>query len=154
MNSQMDIKSFTETNIPKKFQPDLSNSPLDNNIKIQLSKKLKQMHCQECICKGYKVCIALIESEFSRVSVSDNISLLSARGNNYEEIIQNLDIETSIPLDSYPNLIINIILSDKTENSESVSKICSLFQYYDTFVGLCIDSKSTDKYKIDIIAYK
>ena len=46
--------SFTDIGLPKKFQPDLSNSPLNNDIRTRLSEKIKQMHCQECISKGYK----------------------------------------------------------------------------------------------------
>lgn len=148
----MNLISFTDIGLPKKFQPDLSNSPLNNDIRTLLSEKIKQMHCQECISKGYKVCIALTEADFSKVSVSDNVLLLSVKGNSYKGIIQ--DIETSITLKSHPNIIVNFILSDKIKNPKTVSEIYEVFQKHDTITGLCIDTQPTVKYNIDIIAYK
>lgn len=150
----MDIQSFIKTCLPAKFQPDLSDSPLKNEIKAQLSEKIKQMHCQECISRGYKVCIALTGSDFLKVSVSEKVLLLSVTGSSYEEIMKNLDIETSIPLESYPNIIINFILNDKIRNPDTILKIYNSFQDYNTIHGFCLAPKSAVGYKIDIIAYK
>lgn len=153
-NPPMDTKHFLETEISLFFQPNLSNSPLNNDIKNQLSDKIKQMHCCECINRGYNVCLPLNTLDFFKVSTSENVLLLSAIGDSYEEIKLNLDIETSLSPKSYPYIILNFIVNNQVENSNTILKIYRLFQNYDTITGLCIDKKSINKYKIDIIAYK
>lgn len=150
----MNIDNLLDIKMVETFNPDLSNSPLNNKLKIKLYDKIMQMHCQKCFKVGYKVLICLCADDFLNVSLSDNVILLTIEGYNYEEIKSRLNIEDTIPIKLYRNIIINFILGNDENNFEQVLKIYKLFENYNDIIGVCINSKQNINFRLDIIAYK